>query len=106
MAEVNRIFRFIVPTLIIGLLMGFGSKEALWSTEPVEIQGPTGPQGIQGLSSDALLTSEQIAMLQGWEVNWTGSYPTGNYPYGICFDGTNIWVADNDDNAASYILVT
>jgi DNA-binding beta-propeller fold protein YncE len=35
-----------------------------------------------------------------------GTYPVGGFPYGIAFDGTNIWVANANDNTATKIGAT
>ena len=60
-------------------------------------------QGAQGVPGPVLgYSPEQIAMLRWYEANELGiTYSTGNTPYGICFDGTNIWVANYDDNTVT-----
>jgi hypothetical protein len=45
-------------------------------------------------------------MLQWWEVDWSGTYSVGSLPYGICFDGVNIWVANLLSDNVTCILVT
>ncbi len=34
------------------------------------------------------------------------TYSVGNYPQGILFDGTSIWVSNEDDNTVSKITQT
>ena len=58
----------------------------------------TGPQGIQGPPGLGY-NPMQIALLRWYEANQAGiAYAVGSHPYGICFDGTNIWVATYGNN--------
>jgi hypothetical protein len=36
----------------------------------------------------------KIALLKWYPVNTTTSFTVGNQPYGVCFDGANIWSAN------------
>jgi hypothetical protein len=40
----------------------------------------------------------QIAILHWYDANLAASFPTGNTPGPIAFDGANMWVANNHDN--------
>jgi hypothetical protein len=41
----------------------------------------------------------QIALLRWYDANQSGiTFPVGSGPVGICFDGANIWVANNNSN--------
>lgn len=41
--------------------------------------------------------AEQIALLRWYGTNLSAAFPTGNHPYGVTFDGANIWVGNSDD---------
>jgi hypothetical protein len=62
-------------------------------------QGPEGPEGPAGAGLNPL----QIATLRRYSTSETGpdSHDVGTYPYGIAFDGANIWVANTDSNSVS-----
>ena len=49
----------------------------------------------------------RIALLRWWEANETGiSYGVGSIPLGICFDGENIWVANNGSANVTKVRVS
>ena len=39
----------------------------------------------------------KIALLHWYRANETARFPVGNEPYGVCFDGANIWTANFGD---------
>jgi len=43
----------------------------------------------------------QIAILRWYNANLTASFAAGPFPFGIAFDGVNIWVANNRGNNVS-----
>jgi len=44
----------------------------------------------------------QIALLRWYEANDTElTYAVVSYPYSICFDGQNIWVANYSNNSVT-----
>ncbi len=40
----------------------------------------------------------QVAILRWYSANQTADFPVGNSPYGVAFDGANIWVTNNGSN--------
>jgi hypothetical protein len=66
--------------------------------------GATGQQGVQGPAGQGY-SPMQIALLRWYEANQTGiSYVVGSDsygPYGICFDGANVWVTNQYSNIVS-----
>jgi len=71
-------------------------------------QGPAGQQGATGATGPAgppnRISNSQIALLR-WDQDpgHAGTYPTGDGPRGIAYDGTSIWVANYDANNVSKI---
>lgn len=66
--------------------------EGQWVGDPSGLVGPQGPQGVQGppgLSYSPL----DVALLRWYPAIGTGSAFTVWSPYGMAFDGANIWVA-------------
>lgn len=59
--------------------------------------GPQGPQGPQGFPYNPA----QVAILHWYPANLTTSFPVGNTPAGIAFDGANIWVANDFSNSVT-----
>ena len=60
--------------------------------------GATGPEGPAGVSYSPM----KIALLRWYDANLSGvALATGSNPYGICFDGANIWVANSTSNNVS-----
>lgn len=43
----------------------------------------------------------QVALLKWYKADQVARFPVGNQPYGICFDGANIWVANYADATVS-----
>jgi hypothetical protein len=43
----------------------------------------------------------QVAILRWYAANQTADFPVGNSPYGVAFDGANIWVANTGSNTVS-----
>ena len=39
----------------------------------------------------------KVALLHWYPANTTTSFAVGSTPYGVCFDGANIWVANTAD---------
>jgi len=57
--------------------------------------GPPGPPGPAGLGYNP----EQIALLRWYEANQSGAtFSVVNVPWGVCFDGAYIWVANHGTN--------
>src|SRR5205823_7641512 len=54
-------------------------------------QGPAGPQGPPGVDAMPLA---RIALLKWYDVSTVTSFPTDHRPFGVIFDGTNIWVSN------------
>ena len=73
-------------------------------------QGPTGPQGPAGptgATGPAGAPGEGLREYRAALLQW---YPTtfsvGSTPYGVAFDGTNIWVANSGGNSVSKLLAS
>ena len=73
--------------------------------------GPAGPAGTAGTAGTAgpagpvnRISDAQIALLR-WDQDpgRAAQYTTGLSPFGVAFDGTNIWVTNNDSNTVSKI---
>jgi hypothetical protein len=43
----------------------------------------------------------KVALLKWYAANLTTSFKVGDNPYGIAFDGTNMWVSNNGDNTVT-----
>ena len=43
----------------------------------------------------------KIALLKWYNADTVTSFPVGNQPYGVAFDGANIWTANNGDSSVS-----
>jgi hypothetical protein len=51
---------------------------------------------------DSIRNPMQIALLRWYEAIQNGTtFPVGTWPFGIAFDGANIWVANNSNNSVS-----
>lgn len=40
----------------------------------------------------------QVAILRWYDANLTASFAVGPFPFGLAFDGANIWVASSGSN--------
>jgi YVTN family beta-propeller protein len=73
---------------------------------PPGATGATGPQGPPGASGSAnRISKAQIATLKWYEDPARAkTFPAGgNSPFGLAFDGTNIWVANNQSDTVSKV---
>jgi len=43
----------------------------------------------------------QLAILRWYEANLCTSFPAGPFPFGMAFDGANVWVANNQGNTVT-----
>jgi hypothetical protein len=75
-----------------------GATGAAGPQGPIGATGPQGPQGPAGASPAAM-----NAALLRW---YSQSYSVGTQPYGMAFDGTNIWVANNGSNNVTKLLAS
>ena len=57
--------------------------------------GPAGPQGPQAPAGGVSLAAMRAALLQ-W---YPQTFSVGQGPFGVAFDGANIWVANNEANS-------
>lgn len=55
------------------------------------------------LDAGARLNPMKIAQLKWYIANSSNRFPVGNQPYGLCFDGANIWAANNADGTVSKV---
>ena len=55
----------------------------------------------------ALPTTQQIAILRWYQANQTGfTVSAGANPFAVCFDGTNVWVANYTDGTATKFIAS
>ena len=54
------------------------------------------------LDAGAHLNPMKIAQLKWYIANSSTNFPVGSQPYGLCFDGANIWVANNADHRGRF----
>ncbi len=81
----------VVATLILAGLLGIPSLvDAQGQVANFRGQKPTTTNGGTALRRTPL----QIALLQWYDANLTTAFPVGAAPYGVAFDGANIWVAN------------
>src|ERR1700722_2860526 len=83
-----------------------GAAGAQGPAGPTGPQGPQGPQGTAGANGaqgpqgpPGSGLREYRAALMRW---YPQTYPTGSNPYGVAFDGSNIWVADNSGSVTKF----
>ena len=84
------------PSGLTGVTGAQGSTGLPGAPGPQGATGATGPAGVAGN------TAAQVALLQ-W---WSSTYPAGNNPYGVAFDGTNIWVTEEFSNSVTKLLAS
>ena len=65
-------------------------------------KGPAGPQGVAGVAGPARLAINplQVALLK-WAPYSGVTFPVENGPFGIAFDGANIWVANSGSKSVT-----
>jgi hypothetical protein len=68
---------------------------------PVGALGPQGVQGPQGMSGIGL--KEYRAALLQW---YPQTFAVGGSPFGVAFDGTNIWVANGGSSTVTKLLAS
>lgn len=80
-----------------------GPQGPIGLTGATGLQGPQGPQGAigaqgpQGPAGAPSLLQRRAALLQWYRQD----FAVGRLPFGIAFDGANIWVANEVDNTVS-----
>jgi len=61
--------------------------------------------GLTNLSGSQLvdggINRQQIALLKWYAANQTASFPVGTNPYGVAFDGANVWVTNQGSSSVS-----
>ena len=68
---------------------------------PTQVQRATAVAAQQSAQSPAPLNPLKIALLHWYVVNTTAHFPVGSQPYGLAFDGANIWSANYGDGTVS-----
>ncbi|MBV9304012.1 MAG: hypothetical protein JOY62_11280 [Acidobacteriaceae bacterium] len=68
---------------------------------PPGAQGQPGAQGPAGPPGPARPNPLAVALLRWYPANQTASFSVGNAPVGIVFDGSNVWVANLNDNTVT-----
>src|SRR5664279_342612 len=51
--------------------------------------------------SAGIVNYEKVALLKWYPANQTTSFPVGEFPYGLAFDGANVWVANSGSATVS-----
>jgi hypothetical protein len=82
-----------------------GPQGPMGATGPQGPMGATGPQGPQGPAGPAggISAGAMNAALLRW---YTQTYSVGSEPFGVAFDGSNIWVANGGSNSVTKILAS
>jgi DNA-binding beta-propeller fold protein YncE len=98
----------LVLCLFLGALSGWGqtppSQAPKQASSPAEQATlPTNDQPPMVLDAGAHLDPMKIAQLKWYLSNTSTQFPVGSQPYGLCFDGANIWSANFGDNTVSKI---
>jgi len=76
-----------------------GATGTTGSTGATGPQGPAGSQGPQGPQGPPAFNPLQVALLRWYQANQTeNQFTVGSNPYGIAFDGANIWVTNCNSN--------
>jgi hypothetical protein len=73
------------------------SAVLLWLVLPAAAQGganQSAPDTPSTLGTGAKLNPLEIAQMKWYIANSSTAFPAGSQPYGLCFDGANIWAAD------------
>lgn len=66
-----------------------------------QAQGAAAAASQQSAASTAPLNPLKIALLHWYVVNTAASFPVGSQPYGVAFDGDNIWSANYGDGTVT-----
>jgi DNA-binding beta-propeller fold protein YncE len=53
------------------------------------------------VAQQAPINLKAVAILRWYPANLTTTFPVGNFPWGIAFDGANIWVTSWDANSVT-----
>jgi YVTN family beta-propeller protein len=85
-----------------GLTGSTGSTGAPGPQGPTGATGPQGPQGPAGSSAGTSPAAMNAALLR-W---YTQTYSVGNTPFGVAFDGSNIWVTNGGSNSVTKLLAS
>lgn len=73
-----------------------GNNDLSVTLLPTLTQGPPGPQEPPGPPGPPSPNPLQLAILRWYDANTAGhQIPVGTAPYGLAFDGANIWVANS-----------
>ncbi|HLW85752.1 MAG TPA: hypothetical protein VKR60_11105, partial [Candidatus Sulfotelmatobacter sp.] len=66
-------------------------------------QSPTAGEPVQAAGNGAppLSNPLKVALLKWYRANKTTHFSVGQQPYGVCFDGQNIWTANFGDGTVS-----
>ena len=90
-------FIVLVGAMLCGAV-GLGSADRSWAADGFYVIASRGPQGPPGASLNPL----QIATLRWYSASQAGpDIAVGTEPYGIAFDGANIWVTNYSSNNVS-----
>ena len=72
-----------------------GVQGTTGATGPTGATGSTGPTGATGATGSAPTPDlARVALLDWWGGPYSGGSYGFNYPYGVAFDGTHIWVTN------------
>src|SRR5580704_3913411 len=58
-------------------------------------------QQLAGNGAPPLSNPLKVALLKWYKADRTAHFPVGQQPYGVCFDGTNIWTANFGDGTVT-----
>src|ERR1019366_6621642 len=77
----------LLTTSLLFVLMGQPQKAPSQSLPPAGVPAASNPL--------------QVALLRWYKANLTTSFAVGNQPYGVAFDGANIWTANFGDGTVT-----
>ena len=82
-----------------------GSVDVIIDINGYYVPSASGPAGSTGSVGSAGPVSASCIALIRWDTcnKPTATVPVGTYPWGVAFDGTNIWVANSDSGTVSKI---
>src|SRR5579863_10024921 len=86
-------------TLAVLALFGVIAGQASRAAEPAHGLGTPAP----ALDAGARLNPLKIALLHWYLADTTTSVTVGSQPYGLCFDGANIWSANFNDDTVTKV---
>jgi hypothetical protein len=93
--EMKRMLPFLVQFLCLAMIATAGSLHA--RTNAIEFADGQSQAGSPASSGSTSPNPLKVALLKWYEANTITSFPATGVPYGLAFDGANIWTANFND---------